>query len=137
MSRTVFRSDGPHPPGDRQGASVPRDPDETLVGREADLRRIDSFLAGTSAVGGTLLISGDPGVGKTALLAAAASRAADAGMPAWHATAVQFEAQTSFSGLQQLLQPVIREVDQAASCTASSTSGQEPSRLSATARIGA
>ncbi|MCX4908937.1 LuxR family transcriptional regulator [Streptomyces sp. NBC_00878] len=99
------------PPGDEQYAIARDDPGEALVGREADLRRIDSFLKGVSAVGGTLLISGEPGVGKTALLAAAVSRAADAAVPALHATGVQFEAHIGFSGLQQLLQPVMSEVD--------------------------
>ncbi|MFB7586112.1 AAA family ATPase [Streptomyces sp. NPDC056169] len=98
------------PPTHRYDSRVPDSAGEMLVGREADLRRVDSFLAGASTAGGTLLISGDPGVGKTALLAAAASRAEGAGVPTLRATAVQFEAQTSFSGLQQLLQPVIGEV---------------------------
>ncbi|WP_370147515.1 AAA family ATPase [Streptacidiphilus sp. EB129] len=82
-----------------------------LVGRDADLQRIDIFLTSLSTAGGTLLVSGELGVGKTALLAAAAHRAAAARIPSLHATAVQFEAQTSFSGLQQLLLPVIDEVD--------------------------
>lgn len=88
-----------------------RIPGAALVGREAELQRIDAFLKGISAVGAALLICGEPGVGKTALLAAAASRAASAGVPVLHATAVQFEAQTSFSGLRQLFHPVLSELD--------------------------
>ncbi|WP_351235906.1 AAA family ATPase [Streptomyces sp. NPDC002133] len=80
-----------------------------LVGREADLRRMDAFLGGLTTVGSTLLVSGEPGVGKTALLDAAASRAAGRGVSVLHATGAQFEARTSFSGLQQLLHPVIGE----------------------------
>ncbi|MGW1888304.1 AAA family ATPase [Streptomyces sp. NPDC001970] len=106
-----LRSDAQELPGNEQYAIACDEPSEALVGREADLRRIDSFLERISAVGGTLLISGEPGVGKTALLAATAPRAAAATIPALHATGVQFETHISFSGLQQLLQPVMSEVD--------------------------
>jgi len=101
MNGVVLRSDGQDPQGGQPA----------LVGREADLDRIGAFLKGISASGGALLISGDPGVGKTALLSAAAERAAGAAVPVLHATAGEFEARTGFSGLQQLLQPVIGEVD--------------------------
>ncbi|MHA6765565.1 helix-turn-helix transcriptional regulator [Streptacidiphilus sp. PAMC 29251] len=87
------------------------DPHGALIGRDADLRRIDTFLRSISGIGGTLLVSGEPGMGKTALLAAATARAADAGVPVLHATAVQFEARTAFSGLRQLLHPVLGGID--------------------------
>ena len=86
-------------PGDgRQG------PD--LVGREADLDRIRSFLSTTRTDGGALWVSGDPGVGKTELLNAAATIASAAGMRVLRAAGVEFEAGISFSGLNQLLLPL-------------------------------
>ena len=47
-----------------------------LVGREAELDRIDAMLAGARAGdGGVLVLTGEPGVGKSALLDAVAARA--------------------------------------------------------------
>ena len=42
-----------------------------LVGRDQELRLIASFLERAAGGGGTLLFTGEPGVGKTALLNAA------------------------------------------------------------------
>jgi hypothetical protein len=56
--------------------------------------------------GEALLLLGDPGVGKTALLDAAASAAAEAGMWVLRAAGVQFEADLAFSGLHQVLLPL-------------------------------
>ena len=46
-----------------------------LLGRAAELRTIDAVLAGTDPPGPSLLLRGDPGAGKTALLDVAAARA--------------------------------------------------------------
>jgi hypothetical protein len=83
---------------------------EGLTGRAGDLRRIDGFLRSLDAAGSALVICGEAGVGKTALLAAAAARAARAVVRTLTATGTQFEAQTGFGTLQQLLEPVLGEL---------------------------
>jgi DNA-binding CsgD family transcriptional regulator len=71
-----------------------------LRGRAAELRTIDAMLAGTDPPGPSLLLRGEPGTGKTALLDAAAARA---GSPALRAAGAPFEAGIQFSALHQLL----------------------------------
>ena len=57
-----------------------------------------------------LLLSGEPGVGKTALLDAAASEAAASGLRVLRAGGAEFEADISFSGLNQLLLPLLEDL---------------------------
>jgi DNA-binding CsgD family transcriptional regulator len=78
-----------------------------LVGREVELDHIHAFLTAVRANGGSLLVSGEPGVGKTGLLVAASDAASAAGMRVIRAAGIQFEAETSFSGLNQVLLPVL------------------------------
>jgi DNA replication protein DnaC len=52
--------------------------DDALVGRGPELVVLGDFLTRSAADGGALLLTGEPGVGKTALLQAAAARAAQA-----------------------------------------------------------
>ena len=78
---------------------------ERLFGREADLGRIGVFLAGVPRIGGPLLLLGEPGVGKSALLESVGRQAASAGMRVLHTTGVQYKSQPSYSALQQLLRP--------------------------------
>ena len=61
--------------------------------------------------GGSLVLSGEPGVGKSALLREASARAARSGMLVLTATGVQSEAQLPFAGLHQLLRPVLGQLD--------------------------
>ncbi|MER6319864.1 ATP-binding protein [Streptomyces sp. NPDC001581] len=74
-----------------------------MIGREAELDRIDAFLSGSVRSGRPLLLLGDAGVGKTALLATAADRAAGRGMRVLAATGVEYRARLSYGGLVQLL----------------------------------
>jgi hypothetical protein len=85
-----------------------------LVGRMTELELIDSLLAGHSPTGPGLLLRGDPGVGKTALLDAAAARAEAAGICVLRASGAEFEAETSFSALHQLLYPLRERADRLA-----------------------
>jgi Cdc6-like AAA superfamily ATPase len=50
-----------------------------LIGRDRELAALGSLLDEAGADGATMLLPGEPGVGKTALLAAAAEMAATAG----------------------------------------------------------
>ncbi|GAA3367398.1 LuxR family transcriptional regulator [Streptomyces sannanensis] len=77
-----------------------------LVGREAEMELFGAFLTGVPRMGGSLVVLGEPGVGKTALLAAVAQEAESAGMQVLHATGVQYRAQTSYGALRQLLTSV-------------------------------
>jgi DNA-binding CsgD family transcriptional regulator len=83
-----------------------------LVGRETEMDRILAFLATARAEGGVLLVTGEPGVGKTGLLNAAMETASAAGMRILRAAGVEFEAGTSFSGLNQLLLPLLGALPQ-------------------------
>ncbi|WP_217561252.1 AAA family ATPase [Streptomyces sp. GbtcB6] len=81
--------------------------EEPLIGREADLERLDGFLAGIPRQGGgSLVVLGDPGVGKSALLAEAVRRAEAAGLRVLQAAGVQYRAQAGYGALQQLLTSV-------------------------------
>ena len=82
-----------------------------MFGRESELRVLHDLIDRAPDQGGALAIRGDPGVGKTALLADAASRAGDQGMLVLRTAGVQTEAHLPFAGLHQLLQPILGRVD--------------------------
>jgi AAA ATPase domain len=86
-------------------------PASSLVGRESELQLIDQLLDEVHGRGGSLTVSGGPGVGKSALLLEIALRAADRGMLVLQATGVQSEALLPFAGLHQLLRPVLSHLD--------------------------
>jgi DNA replication protein DnaC len=90
---------------------------ETLVGRVEELERIRSFLDEASADGGALLVSGDAGVGKTVLLDAAADMALADGSRVLRASGVEFEADVSFSRLNEALLPLSAEFARCAPST--------------------
>ncbi|MER5909429.1 AAA family ATPase [Streptomyces sp. NPDC001982] len=85
-----------------------------LGGRSAELELMDSLFVKPDRSGPGLLLRGAPGVGKTALLDAAAVRAADVGMRVLRASAVEFEAEMSFSALHQMLYPLRHHADRLA-----------------------
>jgi DNA-binding CsgD family transcriptional regulator len=85
---------------------------QPLFGREPDLELLQAFVEEASVDGGSLLIVGEAGVGKTALLDAIAADARRRGTRVLRATGAEFEAAMSFAGLNQLLQPVLGELDE-------------------------
>jgi AAA ATPase domain len=90
-------------PGAGQAAgSAPR-----LIGRDRDLSQLGELVDNVGVRGGALVIRGEPGVGKTALLTAAVARAGAKGLTVRRAVGVQSEAQLAFAGLHQLLQPFL------------------------------
>jgi DNA-binding CsgD family transcriptional regulator len=92
--------------GHGQAGSGPVD----LIGREPEIQRIKALLGQLSGgAGEALLLSGDPGVGKTTLLDLAAVLAADSGIRLLRATGSQFEADLSYAALHQLLLPCLDE----------------------------
>jgi DNA replication protein DnaC len=53
---------------------------ETLVGREPELRAVHELVDGVRHGGGALVLSGEPGIGKPALIAEAGHHASDHGV---------------------------------------------------------
>jgi DNA-binding CsgD family transcriptional regulator len=79
----------------------------SLVGRESEVRVLGGLLDRVREQGGSLVVSGEPGIGKSALVRAAGESARGLGMMVLTATGVQSEAQLPFAGLHQLLRPVL------------------------------
>ena len=82
----------------------------SLVGREEELSRLRELVAPPYAESRALLLLGDPGVGKTILLAEAAREARSAGMRVLAAAGRESEQDLAFAGLHQLLRPVLERV---------------------------
>ena len=81
-----------------------------LLGRTAEGDLVDSLLSCPDSVSTGLLLRGEPGVGKTALLDVAASRAVARGMRVLRACGIEPEAGVCFSTLHQLLYPLRHHV---------------------------
>jgi hypothetical protein len=86
-------------------------PTSVLLGREAELRVLESLLAPPADGGAALLVRGEAGIGKSALLREASRRATDRGMLVLRTAGVQSEARLAFAGLHQLLHPILDEAD--------------------------
>lgn len=83
-----------------------------LLGRTQELARIDEGLAEARlGRGQSLLVHGEPGIGKTALLAYAVERAGESQMNVLSARGVEFEADVPYAGLHQLLLPAFGLID--------------------------
>ena len=83
-----------------------------LIGRDKELTFIGSFVERAVTGGGSLLMSGDAGVGKTLLLDVVAARAAAAGIRVVRAVGAEFEAYVGFAGLNQVMHPLLGELQQ-------------------------
>ena len=83
-----------------------------LVGREQERGRIDRLLGDALAgQSGALLLVGEAGIGKTALLEHARGAAVGAGMPILRARGMQTETDIPFAGLSELLGPLLDRLD--------------------------
>jgi DNA-binding CsgD family transcriptional regulator len=79
-----------------------------LYGREDEQAAIGSLLrAAAGRRSGVLVLRGEPGIGKTALLDDAAESAAAAGFRVIRASGVEYEAELPFAGLTLLLGPAL------------------------------
>lgn len=83
-----------------------------LVGRAAEIEMINGLLDGVLERGATLLVHGEAGVGKSALLSLAAIHARSRGMRVLTTAGVQSEARLPFAGLHRLVRPVLPELDE-------------------------
>jgi ATP/maltotriose-dependent transcriptional regulator MalT len=81
-----------------------------LYGRDAERARIGELLdAARASQSGTLVIRGEPGIGKSALLADARERAAD--MHVLAARGVESESELPFAALHQLIRPALEHIE--------------------------
>jgi DNA-binding CsgD family transcriptional regulator/SAM-dependent methyltransferase len=76
-----------------------------LFGREAELELLTGLLDAVQRSGAALVLRGEPGIGKSRLLAEAMSLAGQRNMSVLATRGVQSEARLAFAGLQQLLRP--------------------------------
>ena len=76
-----------------------------FFGREAELRQIYDLIDGAPDAGAALVVRGNAGIGKSALLLQATERARELGFRVLRATGVASEAQFAFAALDQLLRP--------------------------------
>ncbi len=77
-----------------------------LVGRVEEQSLLTSLLDDVVARGQALVLHGEPGIGKSRLLAKAEEAARERGMTVLTTAGVQSEAHLPFAGLHQLLRPV-------------------------------
>ncbi len=93
-----------------QGRSVGGDSPVQLIGRDLDVGFVRGFVDDATVRGGALLVSGDAGVGKTALLDVAVLHAEAAGTRVVRAAGAEFEAELGFSGLSVVLHPLLDDL---------------------------
>lgn len=84
-----------------------------LLGREPEQRRLEALFARAQedSNGQALLVSGEPGIGKSVLLAWATRAASARGMRVLTAPGTPSEASLPFAGLHRLLRPILADVD--------------------------
>jgi DNA-binding CsgD family transcriptional regulator len=78
-----------------------------IIGREAALARMRGLVDQAPLASQVLLVTGEAGMGKTALLADAVGRARSADMRVLSVTGRESESRLAFAGLHQLLRPVL------------------------------
>jgi DNA-binding CsgD family transcriptional regulator/tetratricopeptide (TPR) repeat protein len=82
-----------------------------LVGRSAEIARVEALLGQLRDGGGVLVIRGEAGIGKSALLDRARTLASDLGARALTTVGVESEAEFAFAGLHQLIRPIAPRMD--------------------------
>ncbi len=84
-----------------------------LLERNEELTRVESALAGARSGRGTFLaIEGPAGIGKTALLAAARTAAANGGMRVLRSRGTELERDFAFGVVRQLFEPTLGEASE-------------------------
>jgi DNA-binding CsgD family transcriptional regulator len=81
-------------------------PIASLIGRDAELAILESLINAAPVNGGALVLFGEPGSGKSALLDVAGESAKAAGFRCIRVTGVEFEAAISYAALNQCLLPL-------------------------------
>ncbi|MFI8101181.1 ATP-binding protein [Streptomyces sp. NPDC086023] len=84
---------------------MPQTRTDALIGRQDEIRRLDALLqAAREGRGGALVLRGEPGIGKSALLRHLGDAAS--GFLVVRASGAEFEMELPFAALHQLLAPV-------------------------------
>jgi hypothetical protein len=91
---------------------MPGDPSTALVGREYEIGLLEGLVRDAPDKGGALVVRGEAGIGKSALLAAAGRAATGAGLRVLSTAGVESETHLAFAGLHRLLRPVLAPVEQ-------------------------
>ena len=81
-----------------------------LIGRDRELGVLANLIDQAEHSGAAVVVLGDPGIGKSSLLRAAADRGRAAGLRVLATTGIEAEAHLPFAGLHHLLRPVLREM---------------------------
>jgi len=81
-----------------------------LVGREPELAQLETFIGHLSDRGGALVVRSEPGLGKSALLAAAGELADERGVTVLRTGGVPSESHMAFAGLHRLLGPNLAKI---------------------------
>ena len=81
-----------------------------IIGRDAALARLRTLVDPVPQASQVLVVTGEAGMGKTALLADAVDRARSAGMRVLSVTGRESESRLAFAGLHQLLRPALSGV---------------------------
>ncbi|MEU0945400.1 AAA family ATPase [Streptomyces canus] len=97
----------------RTPAEDARQPCE-VVGRGRQLQELTALLGQNSDASHAVLLSGEPGVGKSALLAEVARIMSEAGARVLSAVGVRSEAELAYAGLHQLLLPLNDRIERLA-----------------------
>ncbi|MQY28935.1 AAA family ATPase [Nocardia aurantia] len=82
-----------------------------LIGRDSELQVLAGLIDDVENEGGAIVVVGDPGIGKTSLLRAAAAHGKAAGLGVLSVAGIEAEAHLPFAGLHQLLRPILAETD--------------------------
>jgi len=112
-----------------------------LVGRDRELAALQQLLDRARAgEGGALVVRGEAGIGKTALLEHAAEKASE--MMLLRATGVEAEADLAFAGLYGLARPIVDKLDELPAVQRSALAGalglapsSDPDRLLVSAAL--
>lgn len=85
--------------------------ESVLVGRDSEREQLAALVSGArSGRGGALVLVGEPGIGKSALLADAIARAD--GLAVLSARGIESESELAFSALADLLRPLLPALDE-------------------------
>ena len=96
----------------RRDAGRGVDAPDAMIGRRDDVAGIGALVDRMVHVGGSVLLSGEPGIGKSVLLDAGAERARRWGVRVLRAEGAEFESDLPYSALNQLLRPVLAELEE-------------------------
>ena len=91
--------------------AVTRDERPLLIGRETEVDELATALVRTARTGAALLLEGEAGIGKSALLAQLTETAADNGYRILTSTGLEGASPAGYAGLHQMLRPLLRHLD--------------------------